>query len=203
MASAVRDRSARSRIRDYLARHGSLEDPNGRATSRLKEAVGYDGSAVAFIQLVTAMDKADEIKREIRGKRTYRISAVGASAASAPRPSRPKAVASVAAPAAVAVDLDYDQLARALLREVWRVAGSAQAPAAVSGVGSLGTVGADGNDSLDAVRLERDRLQVERNEYARRLQVARLQLRALLNDSLPDGDDVDLANAGGGIEQAS
>ena len=66
MATAARDRSARSRIREYLIQHGPIEDPSGGATSLLKDAVGYNGNDVAFIQLVTAMDKAAEIHREIR-----------------------------------------------------------------------------------------------------------------------------------------
>jgi hypothetical protein len=87
MSSTVRDRTARSRIREHLARHGPIMDPSGRATSLLKDAIGYEGSPVAFIQLVTAMDKSSEIEREIRGKRTYRISGLGSgtSAAASPR----------------------------------------------------------------------------------------------------------------------
>src|SRR6516165_5952584 len=72
MATAARDRSARSRIREYLTQHGPVEDPSGGATALLKDAVGYGGNDVAFIQLITAMDKAAEIHREIRGKRTFK-----------------------------------------------------------------------------------------------------------------------------------
>src|ERR1700679_816497 len=74
MPQVVRDRTARSRIRNYLAEHGPIVDSSGRATAVLKDVIGYQGSAVAFIQLITAMDKSAEIEREIRGKRTYRIS---------------------------------------------------------------------------------------------------------------------------------
>lgn len=55
-------------------------DGSGHATGLLMKAVGYQGSSVAFIQLVAAMDRDGEISRDIRGKRTYRISSVGDSA---------------------------------------------------------------------------------------------------------------------------
>jgi hypothetical protein len=43
------------------------------ASTRLAEAVGYPGSSVAFAQLLSGMERDGLIVREIRGKRTYRI----------------------------------------------------------------------------------------------------------------------------------
>jgi hypothetical protein len=43
------------------------------ASTRLAEAVGYPGSSVAFAQLLSGMERDGLIVREVRGKRTYRI----------------------------------------------------------------------------------------------------------------------------------
>ena len=123
MATTARDRTARSRIRSYLAEHGPVVDPSGRATAVLKDAIGYEGSPVAFIQLVTAMDKSREIERNIRGKRTYQISGL-ADGGPAIAPSPVRVAAPVRHPGtSLQIEVDYDELARALLRETWRLAG--------------------------------------------------------------------------------
>jgi len=59
------------------------------------------------------------------------------------------------------IEVDYDELARALLRETWRLAGK----------------GSTEISELQAVRQERDQLIAERDEYARRLQ----QLSVMIN----------------------
>jgi hypothetical protein len=168
MAATVRDRTARSRIRSYLAEHGPIVDPSGRATAVLKDVIGYEGSPVAFIQLVTAMDKSREIEREIRGKRTYQISGLDGGAPALASSTARAAVATVTPPGTgLPIELDYDELARALLRETWRLAELAGSRTASAGEIS----------ELQAVRQERDLLIAERDEYARRLQ----QLSAMIN----------------------
>jgi hypothetical protein len=163
MSTVVRDRGARARVREYLAVHGPVEDQAGGATAVLKDAVDYQGSAVAFIQLIAAMDREEEITREIRGKRTYQISSASVPAPAVTARTR---MASPGAPLGVPADLDYDKLARALLREVARV----MAP----------EVG--GSAGLDDLVDERNRLQAERDEYAERLESARRELSAILGD---------------------
>jgi hypothetical protein len=161
MATTARDRTARSRIRSYLAEHGPVVDPSGRATAVLKDAIGYEGSPVAFIQLVTAMDKSREIERNIRGKRTYQISGL-ADGGPAIAASPVRVAAPVRHPGtSLQIEVDYDELARALLRETWRLAGK----------------GSTEISELQAVRQERDQLIAERDEYARRLQ----QLSVMIN----------------------
>jgi hypothetical protein len=178
MSTTARDRTARSRIREYLAEHGPIADPSGRATAVLKDAVGYEGSPVAFIQLVTAMDKSSEIEREIRGKRTYRISGLGSGTSAGTSPRARTATAppgssslSARADAGTHLDVDYDELARALLRETWRLAELAHAQA----------TSAENSRELEVARAERDQLIAERDEYARRLQ----QLSAMINGLAP------------------
>jgi hypothetical protein len=190
MSSTVRDRTARSRIREYLAEHGPIVDPSGRATAVLKDAIGYEGSPVAFIQLVTAMDKSSEIQREIRGKRTYRISGLGSGMSTATPPRAHVAASRSAAPslavrtdAGTQLDVDYDELARALLRETWRLADLASAQ----------TSSADEARELEVVRQERDQLIAERDEYARRLQ----QLSAMINGLAPSAAGSDSAESQG------
>jgi hypothetical protein len=152
-------------------------DPSGRATAVLKDAIGYEGSPVAFIQLVTAMDKGSEIVREIHGKRTYRISSTGSGTAAAPS-RRVRAETHSAAPPLSShpgtgshFDVDYDELARALLRETWRLAELAS---------KQGTSAEDARE-LEVARQERDQVIAERDEYAKRLQ----QLSAMINGLAP------------------
>ena len=57
----------------HLARVGEVSDHTGKASTMLAARVGYPGSSVAFAQLLTGMERAGLIQREIRGKRTYRI----------------------------------------------------------------------------------------------------------------------------------
>jgi hypothetical protein len=121
-----RDTTVRQRVIEYLANHGPIEDKGGRATSRLKEAVNYAGGDAGFIRIVSLMAESGEVRREVRGKRTYRISVSDEVAAATPRRS-PASVSVVAgdgegAPlGADSGDLDYDELARALLVRVTRV----------------------------------------------------------------------------------
>ncbi|HZC41901.1 MAG TPA: hypothetical protein VE343_14585, partial [Streptosporangiaceae bacterium] len=63
----------RDRVISHLAAVGEITDPSGMASTSLAAAVGYPGSSVAFAQLLSGMERADLIEREIRGKRTYRI----------------------------------------------------------------------------------------------------------------------------------
>ena len=126
----------RDRIVAYLVDVAEIADPTGMASTRLAEAVGYPGSSVAFAQLLSGMERDGLIAREIRGKRTYRITlAAGARAARAAArhsPAVPGAHADGAAngagqaaspgtgPAAFPVGFDYDELARRLLIQVVR-----------------------------------------------------------------------------------
>jgi hypothetical protein len=128
----------------------------------LKEAIEYNGTAVAFIQLIAAMDREGEIAREIRGKRTYRITPGRASiiAPDAPRRSPTEGSTAVAQP----IEIDYDRLARAVVREFFLQT----AQNTLAGRGPAG------------------RLRAERDEYALKLEMARLRLGALLGDRVED-----------------
>jgi len=64
----------REHIIAYLAQASELFDANGMASTQLAAAVGYPGSSVAFAQLLSGMERSGLIEREVRGKRTYRIS---------------------------------------------------------------------------------------------------------------------------------
>jgi hypothetical protein len=113
----------RDRVMSHLLMVGEVTDAGGMASTALAEAVAYPGSSIAFAQLLTGMERSGLIKREVRGKRTYRITPVKAAAAqarSAAVASRGEAARSGAPPAAEAgaEDFDYDELARRLLMEV-------------------------------------------------------------------------------------
>jgi hypothetical protein len=109
----ARDQTVRRRIIDHLREHGPVKDSSGRATSVLKSAVGYDGSDTAFTQLVSAMAKSGALVREVRGKRTYRLSLNAGGAA----------MLDASDEAGDGVDnlMDYDELAAALLARVTRI----------------------------------------------------------------------------------
>src|ERR1700728_3767310 len=131
----------RDRIIAHLAMVAEVTDPAGMASTQLAEAVGYPGSSVAFAQLLSGMERDGLIAREVRGKRTYRITLADDTAAAragllaaGPPAIRPAAVAgsggraergdvprltAAGAPGAMA-GFDYDELARRLLVHVVR-----------------------------------------------------------------------------------
>ena len=95
------------------------------ASTRLAEAVGYPGSSVAFAQLLSGMERDGLIAREVRGKRTYRITCPPARAAAAR--CRPReAVRAGAGPRSRSPSpavIDYDELAdRVIVRLLRRLA---------------------------------------------------------------------------------
>lgn len=102
----------RQQVAHYLTQNGPLDDPSGRATAKLREALGYEGSEASFTQLIANMDRAGQVTREVKGKRTYRI-AVEPGAGVATRSE--SGTTSVDTGDAT---MDYDQLASALLVQV-------------------------------------------------------------------------------------
>ena len=137
----------RDRIIAHLAAVDEIADPTGMASTRLAEAVGYPGSSVAFAQLLSGMERDGLIAREVRGKRTYRITLADGAAAARPglaaslaagpgtaiRPGLPAISGTggraeldgngkrLPSPLAMApAEFDYDELARRLLVQVVR-----------------------------------------------------------------------------------
>ena len=136
----------REHIIAYLTEVNELDDTNGMASTQLAAAVGYPGSSVAFAQLLSGMERSGLIEREVRGKRTYRISlGPAAGAGGVFRPSGAPGVAATAGASAGAAGVlgpgrasgsaglggpaagpggpagfDYDELARRLLVQVVR-----------------------------------------------------------------------------------
>ena len=138
----------RDRIIAHLAAADEIADPTGMASTRLAEAVGYPGSSVAFAQLLSGMERDGLIAREVRGKRTYRITLADGAAAARPglaaagpgavpgtaiRPGPPAVSGSggraeldgngkrlPSPPAMAPAEFDYDELARRLLVQVVR-----------------------------------------------------------------------------------
>ena len=124
----------REHIIAYLTEVNELFDANGMASTQLAAAVGYPGSSVAFAQLLSGMERSGLIEREVRGKRTYRISlgpthAIGpggaARVAGIPEVAMAVGVSGAVGPGEVgsgigAAGFDYDELARRLLVQVVR-----------------------------------------------------------------------------------
>jgi hypothetical protein len=121
----------RDRIVAHLALVAEVTDSAGMASTRLADAVGYPGSSVAFAQLLSGMERDGLISREVRGKRTYRIT-LSPSQEPVPPPADvvpaqdmgstppPEKVSGQAQATAV---IDYDELAdRVILRLLHRLA---------------------------------------------------------------------------------
>jgi hypothetical protein len=104
----------RDRIMSHLAAAGEISDESGMASTVLAREVGYPGSSIAFAQLLSGMERSGLIRREVRGKRTYRITAVPGGATRLVPAGERKPMSRAAAPAGV----DYDELARRLLVQV-------------------------------------------------------------------------------------
>ncbi|HEV8279146.1 MAG TPA: hypothetical protein VGQ26_26110 [Streptosporangiaceae bacterium] len=121
----------RDRVMAHLLMAGEVTDPSGLASTVLAEAVGYPGSSVAFAQLLSGMERSGLVKREVRGKRTYRITPVNAALAparSAPVLPRGGKGGAREAAAAATDDFDYDELARRLLLQVVQRLGAEPGP---------------------------------------------------------------------------
>src|SRR5580704_5219425 len=123
----------REHIVAYLAEVHELFDAHGMASTQLAAAVGYPGSSVAFAQLLSGMERSGLIRRDVRGKRTYRISLSdsvlgGADLPDADAENAGTGTSGVAGVAGVAgskvingtAGFDYDELARRLLVQLVR-----------------------------------------------------------------------------------
>lgn len=90
------------------------------ASTRLAEAVGYPGSSVAFAQLLSGMERDGLISREVRGKRTYRITLSGQPARLAADSGRRDDAALPAVKVAFPAVIDYDELADRVIMRLLR-----------------------------------------------------------------------------------
>jgi hypothetical protein len=189
----ARDATARQRIITYLADNGPLEDGSGRVTALLKDKVGYSGSQFGFSQLLTAMERDGQLRREVRGKRTYKVwtdleAASVVPLASVDQPEGPPPGGHVEMPAD---GVDYDELAHALLRQAARAVllereGSA-APAGAQRrtrrleqrVSDLERELAKARAERDAMCRERDDLQIQLNAAVNNVDVLTERLNAL------------------------
>ena len=175
---AQRQDSARQRVRSYLREHGPLVDESGGATAKLRQTIVDEGTRIAFIQLIGAMERAGEITRDIRATRTYKIAlAEGESMGHLPGSDDSQMSRS---------EVDYERLAAALLSEVARAIA----------VGPPSDDGSDpASDSRRVAILEqqirdlkkqaavateaRDAVVAERDELARRLEASTRHLSIL------------------------
>lgn len=154
----------RERIISHLTAVDEISDPTGMASTRLAEAVGYPGSSVAFAQLLSSMERDGLIVREIRGKRTYRITLPEGFTAEtgSPRGGYPSAPGSdvvnarmsgtgmdgtrlpgtVPPPGTGPTGFDYDELARRLLVQVVRRLAASSRPSAVAELATVDVPGA-------------------------------------------------------------
>jgi hypothetical protein len=111
----------RDRIVAHLALVAEVADRAGMASTRLAEAVGYPGSSVAFAQLLSGMERDGLINREVRGKRTYRITLSAPPAARlAAGPARAEDSALATVPVAFSTVIDYDELADRVIMRLFR-----------------------------------------------------------------------------------
>jgi hypothetical protein len=175
----------RQQILNYLKVHGAIVDPKGLAARQLGQAIQSNSTSSGLAQLLAAMERAGQIHREIRGKRTYLIALGRAPSRSSEAMSGPAGASPTARPEAgglgrasattskrdllasatsdamvpldlMGADIDYDELALALLR---RVARSLNEPADL-GASNLGAARAQRR----IVNLERRINEMERSQ---------------------------------------
>jgi hypothetical protein len=127
MTARKRAVGTREHIVAYLAEVHELFDAHGMASTQLAAAVGYPGSSVAFAQLLSGMERSGLIRRDVRGKRTYRISLGSADLTNADLTNADLTDAENAGPGTAGVagtkgaaGFDYDELARRLLIQLVR-----------------------------------------------------------------------------------
>jgi hypothetical protein len=125
MTARKRAVGTRKHIVAYLAEVHELFDAHGMASTQLAAAVGYPGSSVAFAQLLSGMERSGLIQRDVRGKRTYRISLGAADLEDADPGDAENAEAGPAGGAGLGgaagtAGFDYDELARRLLVQLVR-----------------------------------------------------------------------------------
>jgi hypothetical protein len=187
----------RDQIVQYLLAHGPVEDPNGRATTQLRDDLSFRGSNAAFTQLVAALAKSGEIERTIRGKRTYRIALAGPSRNAIRRDAKPRLSKSDNAGTGFFDQIDYDEFASALLARVVAIIAAddhrEDRSIQTSTDNSDGWTGrraqklerkaAELEREMARVRAELRRITEERDSYRRRFELSEGNL-ALLADKL-------------------
>ena len=187
----------RDRVMSHLLMAGEVRDASGMASTALAEAIAYPGSSIAFAQLLSGMERSGLIEREIRGKRTYRISparaAAPARAGAAPQRGAQVAAAESRAGSAAergaegTEEFDYDELARRLLLQVVQrlstlpVEGPEPAEDAAPGEGadsdvSLARAVAGLEQKLASVRSKQRRLTEENAKLREQLRAAQESL---------------------------
>lgn len=186
MESGTRKRAVgtRDRVMAHLVTAGEVTEPGGMASTVLAEAVGYPGSSVAFAQLLSGMERAGLIEREIRGKRTYRIrpAAAAAEVARSGGAGRPGSKAAAGLPGSGAAGLagfDYDELARRLLVQV--VQRLAETPPQLASPEQAGDAGlqqavASLEQKLASVQSKQRRLSAENAKLREQLRAAQQSL---------------------------
>jgi hypothetical protein len=118
------------------------------ASTRLAEAVGYPGSSVAFAQLLSGMERDGLISREVRGKRTYRIT-LSTPPRLATEPVRAANVELPRVPDGFPEVVNYDELAdRVIVRLLRRLADLKPADLA-----TLERLLAPGNDRAEELKI--------------------------------------------------
>ena len=180
----------RDRVMSHLLMAGEVKDASGMASTALAEAIAYPGSSIAFAQLLSGMERSGLIEREIRGKRTYRISPARSAVASARAGAAPQHRARpprAEGGAGSSEEFDYDELARRLLLQVVQRLGTLPVvgpePAAGAGPGespdgdvSLARAVAGLEEKLASVRSTQRRLTEENAKLREQLRAAQESL---------------------------
>ena len=104
----------------HLALTGEIRDEAGMASTVLAAEVGYPGSSIAFAQLLSGMERSGLIEREVRGKRTYRITLSAQPARLGGDSRRPDETALPAVKVAFPAVIDYDELADRVIMRLLR-----------------------------------------------------------------------------------
>lgn len=189
--SLPRRSPTRQDIVDFLSTSGPIRDSEGRATSALRRALGFEGKDGAFIQVVSAMARAGEIERIVTGKRTFEIRLPSATAhpaspslASSPLPASPAPVTAPSEGESSTHEIDYDELAAVLLARMTRLVADSESGGSPTGwtkrrVEGLETRNAVTERELARARAELKAVEAERDDLKSRLDAAEHNLSVL------------------------
>jgi hypothetical protein len=152
----------------HLALTGEVKDEHGMASGVLAREISYPGSSIAFAQLLSSLERSGLICREVRGKRTYRITLTDDALSLTATRREPRHPAKPMGPA---TDIDYDELARRLLAQVVRhlaASGTDLEQELINARTSQGTLSAENALLREQLRAAQRNLQLAEQRASRR-----------------------------------
>lgn len=123
-------------LRILVAAGGWIDHPDGLVVSEMRKLTGHE-STQALSMVMKQLESSGLIRRDVAGRRTYRVELVEDAVAAEDRatiglkgPGRRRPVVVVETPAAGVVEIDYRRLADEVVRSFLRMLGGGHGAAA-------------------------------------------------------------------------